>query len=57
MKAMANCPIPIVAAVNGVAYGGGLELALAADFMYIVKDTTLALPEVKLGIMPGAIGT
>lgn len=57
MLAMDKCPIPIVAAVNGVAYGGGLELALACDFMYVVEKTTLALPEVKLGIMPGAIGT
>jgi len=57
MIAMGNCPIPIIGAINGVAYGGGLELALACDFFYCVEKTTLALPEVKLGIMPGAVGT
>ena len=57
MIAMINCPIPIIAAVNGVAYGGGLELALAGDFMYAHNKTRLAFPEVGLGIMPGAMGT
>ncbi len=57
MLAMIECPQPIIAAVNGIAYGGGLELALASDFIYAAEHATFALPEVKLGIMPGAMGT
>ena len=55
--AMTDCPIPIVAAVNGAAYGGGLEMALAADFIYAAKSARFALTETSLGIMPGAGGT
>lgn len=51
------CPIPIIAAVNGTALGGGLELVLASDFAYAVAEAQFALPEVKRGIMPGACGT
>jgi enoyl-CoA hydratase len=51
-----NCPVPIIAAVNGVAMGGGFELALAADFIYASKTARFALPEVTRGIMPGAAG-
>lgn len=56
-KAMSDCTIPIIAAVNGAAYGGGLELALASDFIYAVDSARFAQSEVKLGIMPGAMGT
>ena len=52
-----DVPVPIVAAVNGHAYAGGLETALACDFCYAVSSARFALTEVTLGIMPGAGGT
>jgi len=55
--AMRMCPIPIIAAVNGPAYGGGCEMALTADFAYASTTAKFALTEVTLGIMPGAMGT
>ncbi len=51
-----DLPIPVIAAVNGVAFGGGFEIALACDFIYMSKTARLALPEVTRGIMPGAAG-
>ena len=48
---------PIVAAIHGFALGGGLELALACHFRCAVAGTQLGLPEVKLGLLPGAGGT
>jgi len=57
MRAMAECPLPIIAAVNGAAYGGGCELVLGADFAYAARRARFALTEVTLGIMPGAMGT
>lgn len=48
---------PTIAAMNGSAYGGGLELAMACDFRICVEGAELGLTEVKLGIMPGAGGT
>jgi enoyl-CoA hydratase/carnithine racemase len=54
---MMDCPVPIVAAVNGAAFAGGLELALASDFVYAAEHARFALTEVTLGIMPGAAGT
>ena len=57
MKVMSSCPLPIISMVNGLAFGGGLELALASDFVYASKTSQFAQSEVKLGIMPGAMGT
>jgi len=48
---------PIVAAINGAALGGGLELALACDYRMALPQAQLGLPEVHLGILPGAGGT
>jgi enoyl-CoA hydratase/carnithine racemase len=51
------CPIPVVAAINGVALGGGLELALRCDLRVAVPHAELGLPETSLGIIPGSEGT
>ncbi|MAV89025.1 MAG: hypothetical protein CMG05_00080 [Candidatus Marinimicrobia bacterium] len=50
-------PKPVIAAVNGYALGGGLELALACHIRYISKNAILGLPEVSLGLIPGFGGT
>lgn len=50
-------PCAVIAAVNGFAFGGGLEMALAADFMYASSTACFALPEVSLGMIPGFGGT
>lgn len=55
--AVRNCPVPVIAAVNGAAYGGGCETALNTDFVYAATNARFALTEVTLGIMPGAMGT
>lgn len=51
------CPLPIIAAVEGYCLGGGMELLLSCDFAYAHPAAQFGLPEVKLGIMPGAGGT
>lgn len=57
IMSMTDCPVPVIAAVNGAAYGGGCEFAMAADFIYAARRARFALTEVTLGIMPGAMGT
>jgi enoyl-CoA hydratase len=57
VRNMLDCPIPVIAAVNGAAYAGGMEIALAFDFVYAADHAKFALTEVTLGIMPGAAGT
>ena len=55
--ALVECTVPVIAAVNGHAFGGGLEIALCCDFIYAVAGARFALSEVSLGIMPGGMGT
>ena len=55
--ALRACPVPVIAAVNGAAYGGGCETALNCDFIYASSAAKFALTEVTLGIMPGCMGT
>jgi enoyl-CoA hydratase len=57
IRAIIQCPVPIIAAVNGAAYAGGMEIALCTDFIYAAEHARFALTEVTLGIMPGAGGT
>ncbi|CAN5270154.1 3-hydroxyacyl-CoA dehydrogenase NAD-binding domain-containing protein [soil metagenome] len=52
-----NSPKPVIAAIHGTALGGGLELTLGCHFRVATKDAKLGLPEVKLGLLPGAGGT
>jgi len=52
-----NCCKPVVAAIHGTAFGGGLELAMAAHYRVAVREAQVGQPEVKLGIIPGAAGT
>lgn len=54
---LVDLPLPVIAAVNGHAYAGGLEMALSCDFVYASHQARFALTEVTLGIMPGAGGT
>ncbi|WP_420537690.1 enoyl-CoA hydratase-related protein [Hyphomonas adhaerens] len=55
--ALLDCPVPVIAAVNGAAFGGGLETVVTCDFAYAARRARFALTEIKLGIIPGGMGT
>ncbi len=57
LRRVEDCSKPVVMAIHGTALGGGLELAMAGRFRVAVPDAKLGLPEVTLGIIPGAEGT
>jgi 3-hydroxyacyl-CoA dehydrogenase len=57
LEALDNCPKPIIAALHGTALGGGLETALACRYRIADDSAVVGLPEVKLGLIPGAGGT
>ena len=56
IDSMARLPVPVVAALNGAALGGGAELALGADFRSVSNRATMGFPETGLGIIPGVGG-
>jgi enoyl-CoA hydratase len=57
LRSLAHLRQPTIAAINGYAYGGGLELALAADIRIAADSATFAMPETKIGTLPGWAGT
>ena len=57
IKAIEDCPKPMVAAIHGTAFGGGLELAMGFHYRVAVSSAQVGQPEVKLGLIPGAEGT
>lgn len=57
MTAIQNLPIPVIAAVNGIALGGGTELALASDIRMVSETASMGLTETRLAIIPGGGGT
>lgn len=57
LQSIEDCPVPVIAAIHGQALGGGLELALACDYRVMHAQARAGLPEVTLGLIPGAGGT
>ena len=57
IRAVIACPLPVIGAINGAAYGGGCELTAALDFVYVSETARFAQTEVRIGIIPGAGGT
>lgn len=57
MLSVLDCPLPVIAAVNGAAFAGGCEFVLLCDFAYAASSARFALTEVTIGIMPGGGGT
>lgn len=57
VERLARLQVPTIAALNGLAFGGGLEMTLACDFRIAARGARFALPEVGIGIVPGAGGT
>jgi enoyl-CoA hydratase/carnithine racemase len=52
-----NLPVPVIAAVHGVAFGGGLQIALGADIRFVAPDARLSVMEIKWGLIPDMTGT
>lgn len=57
LQRLEDCNKPVIAALNGVAFGGGCELALACDIRIVAENTKMGLPELGLGVLPGGGGT
>ncbi len=52
-----SCPVPVIAAVHGVSFGGGLQIMLGADIKYVAAETKLSIMEMKWGLIPDMAGT
>src|SRR5215831_11997278 len=57
LREIEDCPKPVVMAIHGTAFGGGLEVSMAGHYRVMAADAQVGQPEVKLGIIPGAAGT
>ncbi|MFN0092538.1 MAG: enoyl-CoA hydratase/isomerase family protein [Acidimicrobiales bacterium] len=57
MNELEELDVPVIAAINGLAFGGGLEAALACDLRVMAETASLGVPEIRIGVLPGAGGT